>query len=80
MARENSEATALYGFPDDLFPTVFAGPASVLADDIEAVVASRRPARGTAQVFFHGVTAYVGWAATTAAAMRGGLGTLLIGT
>ena len=31
----------------------------------------------TAQAFFHGVTAYVGWVATTAAAMRGGLGTLV---
>ena len=78
VARVNGEATALYGFPDDLFPTVFAEPASVLAEDIEAVVAyaSGQPV-ATAQVFFHGVTAYVGWVATTAAAMRGGLGTLV---
>ena len=78
VARVNSEATALYGFPDDLFPTVFAEPASVLAEDIEAVVAyaDGQPV-ATAQVFFHGVTAYVGWVATTAAAMRGGLGTLV---
>ena len=72
VARVNSEATALYGFPDDLFPTVFAEPASVLADDIEAVVAYRERAdpSATAQVFFHGVTAYVGWVATTADAGR----------
>ena len=58
VARVNSEATALYGFPDDLFPTVFAEPASVLAEDIEAVVAyaNGQPV-ATAQVFFHGVTA-----------------------
>jgi hypothetical protein len=78
VARVNGEATALYGFPDDLFPTVFAQPASVLAEDIEAVVAyaSGLPV-ATAQVFFHGVTAYVGWVATAAPAMRGGLGTLV---
>jgi len=78
VARVNGEATALYGFPDDLFPTVFAEPASVLAEDVEAVVAyaNGQPV-ATAQVFFHGVPAYVGWVATTAAAMRGGLGTLV---
>ena len=65
---------------------VFASPASTRccgccseADSpVEAIVAyaSGQPV-ATAQVFFHGVTAYVGWVATTAAAMRGGLGTLV---
>jgi len=78
VARVNREATTLYGFPDDLFPTLFADPASVLAEDVEAVVAyARGQPVATAQVFFHGISAYVGWVATTAAAMRGGLGTLV---
>ena len=72
VVRVNREATAVYGFPEDLFPAVFAQPRSVLAEDIEAVVAYEdgQPV-ATAQVFFHGVTGYVGWVATTAAAACG---------
>ena len=78
VIRVNREATAVYGFPEDLFPTVFAQPRCVLAEDIEAVVAYEdgQPV-ATAQVFFHGITGYVGWVATTAAAARRGLGTLV---
>lgn len=76
VARVNQAATAVYGFPDDLFGTVFAEPATVLADDIVAVVAYDGDAPvATAQVFLHGDTAYVGWVATAATAMRRGLGT-----
>jgi len=61
VARANGEATALYGFPDDLFPTVFAEPASVLAEDVEAVgaYANGQPV-ATAQVFFHGIPVRLG--------------------
>jgi len=78
VIRVNREATAPLGFPDDLFPTIFADPASVLADDIEAVVAyAHGQPVATAQVHLRGAMAYVGWVATTPTAMRGGLGTLV---
>ncbi len=78
VALVNQAATVSYGFPDDLFPTVFAEPATVLADDIFAVVAYEDDAPvATAQVFRHGATAYVGWVATAATTMRRGLGTTL---
>jgi GNAT superfamily N-acetyltransferase len=78
IAAVNRDATAVFGFPDDMFPTVFTEPATVLSDDIEAVVAyeNGRPL-ATAQVFFHGDVGYVGWVATSGAAMRRGLGTLV---
>ncbi len=78
VAQVNRDATASLGFPDDLFPTIFADPASVLADDIEAVVAyaDGRPI-ATAQVHVPGAMAYVGWVATIPTAARSGLGTLV---
>jgi hypothetical protein len=78
LVAVNQDASGVYGFPSDLFATILQNPATVLADDVEAVVAYEgdRPL-ATAQVFFDGPTAYVGWVATTRAAMRRGLGTLV---
>jgi GNAT superfamily N-acetyltransferase len=78
IAAVNREASAVYGFPDDLFPKVFTEPATVLTDDIEAVVAYEdgRPL-ATAQVFFYADVGYVGWVATSQDATRRGLGTLV---
>jgi GNAT superfamily N-acetyltransferase len=78
IAAVNRDATAGLGFPDDVFTRIFAEPASVLADDIDAVVAYHDGrAVATAQVFVDGETAYVGWVATRPSAMRAGLGTLV---
>ena len=81
IAAVNRDATALYDMPDDLFPTVFQRLETVLADDIDAVVAydtrhGDAPV-ATAQVFHVDGAGYVGWVATARAAMRQGLGTLV---
>lgn len=78
VARINSDATTLYGFPEDLFPAIFARPGTVLADDMIAVVAYQddRPV-ATAQVMLAEATAYVGWVAVVADQMRRGLGRLV---
>jgi GNAT superfamily N-acetyltransferase len=78
LAAVNRNASAVYGFAGDLFPTVFRELGTVLADDIEAVVAYERDRPvATAQVFFHGEIGYVGWVATSRKVMRRGLGTLV---
>jgi GNAT superfamily N-acetyltransferase len=78
IAAVNRDATAVYGFPYDVFTTVFERPATVLSPDIDAIVAytDGKPV-ATAQVFDYRGTGYVGWVATARDAMRTGLGTLV---
>jgi hypothetical protein len=69
------EAHASYGFPDDLFPTLFARPATVLAPHLHTVVGyDGADPVATATLFLtHGV-AYVGWISVVAGQQRRGLG------
>ncbi|MGB9377596.1 MAG: GNAT family N-acetyltransferase [Mycobacteriales bacterium] len=68
-------AHAAYGFPDDLFATLFARPEAVIAAHIRAVVGYDGDAPvATATLFLtHGV-AYVGWIAVLDDHQRRGLG------
>jgi len=80
VAAINQDATAVFGswFPDGVFDSIFAMPATVLSPDIYAVVAYERGAPvATAQIFDHGDFAYVGWVAVVREAMRRGLGWLV---
>jgi GNAT superfamily N-acetyltransferase len=78
VAAVNRDATTVFDFPEDLFPKVFERPATVLADDVVAVVAYDRDAPvATAQVYFHDFVGQVGWVATAQRAMRRGLGTIV---
>jgi ribosomal protein S18 acetylase RimI-like enzyme len=78
IAAINQDATAVFGFPDEVFASIFAVPATVLVAEIYAVVAYERGAPvATAQVFHHDGYAYVGWVAVMRSAMRRGLGWLV---
>lgn len=70
-----AEAHAPYGFPDDLFPTLFARPATMLAPHLQACVGYEGPdpVAGATLFLTHGV-AYVGWVAVPPGQQRRGLG------
>ena len=67
-----------YGFPDDLFPTLFARPAAAIGPHLHAVVAyaNGRPVATGTVVLTHGVS-YLGWIATVPDHERGGLGSMV---
>jgi hypothetical protein len=69
------EAHASYGFPDDLFPTLFARPTTILAPHLHAVVgySGDDPVAAASVYLTHGV-AYVGWVAVASSQQRRGLG------
>ena len=69
-------AHRVYGFPDDVWPTIFGRPETVLADDLHVVIASRdgRPV-ATGQCHYTDRTAYIGWIAVVPDDGRSGLGT-----
>lgn len=69
------EAHASYGFPDDLFPTLFGRPAAILAPHLHAFVGYDRgdPVAAATLFLTHGV-AYVGWVAVVSDRRRRGLG------
>ena len=69
------DAHAAYGFPADLFPTLFARPETMLAPHLQAVVGydGDRPVAASTVTLTHGV-AYVGWVAVVADQQRRGLG------
>ncbi len=67
-----------YGFPDDMFPTLFARPAAAIGPHLHAVVAYEvdRPVATGTLFLTHGVT-YLGWIATVPDCGRRGLGSSL---
>lgn len=70
-------AHVVYGFPDDLFPTLFESPATVLAPDLGVlIVALDGKPVGTAQIHLGRSTAYLGWVAVHPDAGRSGIGAL----
>ncbi len=73
-------AHRVYGFPDDVWPTIFGRPETVLADDLHVVIASRdgRPV-ATGQCHYADGTAYIGWIAVVPEEGRSGLGTYVTG-
>lgn len=64
-----------YGFPEDMFPTLFARPAVAIGPHLQAFVASQddRPVATGTLFLTHGV-AYLGWIATVRDRGRSGLG------
>lgn len=70
-----AEAHAAYGFPDDLFPTLFARPGTMLAPHVHAFVGydGADPVAAATLFLTHGV-AYIGWVAVRPGHQRRGLG------
>lgn len=66
---------ASYGFPDDLFPTLFARPATMLTPHVQAFVgyAGTAPVAVGTLYLTHGV-AYVGWISVIPSERKRGLG------
>ena len=69
------DAHSVYGFPDDLFPTIFARPAAMLAPHLYPVVGydGDRPVATATAFLSHGVTC-IGWVAVVPDQHRRGLG------
>jgi ribosomal protein S18 acetylase RimI-like enzyme len=74
----NEDAHAVYEFPNGLFSSIFANPATVLSAAVHAIVVYDHDVPvATAQIFRHGDLAYVGWVSVARAAGRRGLGWLV---
>ena len=69
-------AHRVYGFPDDVWPTIFGRPETILADDLHVVIASRdgRPV-ATGQCHYADQPAYIVWIAVVPDDGRSGIGT-----
>lgn len=73
------DAHRVYGFPDDVWPTIFGRPETVLAGDLDVLIASRDGRDiGTAQLGHGMVPAYIGWVAVDPGAGRTGVGRYLM--